>query len=39
MFDHPWRKELYIFGKKLINEFEKMESELDIKVTALRIKL
>lgn len=27
---HPWRKEIYIFGKKLIKEFKKMENELDI---------
>lgn len=30
MFGHPWRKELYIFGIKLINGFKKAESELDI---------
>lgn len=25
---HPWRKELYIFGEKLIAEFEKCEDQL-----------
>ena len=30
MLGHPWRKEIYVFGKKLINEFSKFENELNI---------
>ena len=28
IFGHPWRKELYFFGEKLIAEFEKCEDQL-----------
>ena len=30
MFEHPWRKEIYIFGEKIINEFKDKEKELNI---------
>ena len=30
MFGHPWRNEIYVFGKKIINEFENKEKELNI---------
>lgn len=30
MLGHPWRKELYIFGKELMDEFSKAENELNI---------
>ena len=30
MLGHPWRNELYIFGKELMDEFSKAENELNI---------
>ena len=30
MLGHPWRKEIYVFGKKLIEAFSKYENELNI---------
>lgn len=30
LFGHPWRNEIYIFGKELINEFKNKENELNI---------
>lgn len=30
IFGHPWRNEIYVFGKKIINEFENREKELNI---------
>ncbi len=30
MFGHPWKNEIYIFGKKTINEFKNKEKELNI---------
>lgn len=30
MFGHSWKNEIYIFGKKIINEFKNKEKELNI---------
>lgn len=30
MFGHPWRKEIYLIGDKLINEFAKKEKKLGL---------
>ena len=30
MFGHPWKSEIYIFGKKIINEFKNKEKDLNI---------
>lgn len=30
MFGHPWRREIYLIGDKLINEFAKKEKELGL---------
>ena len=30
MFGHPWNKEIYIFGEKIINGFQKKEDDLNI---------
>lgn len=30
MLEHPWRSEIYVFGKKLINVFKNKEMELNI---------
>ena len=30
MLGHPWRKEIYVFGKELIEAFSKNENELNI---------
>lgn len=30
MFGHPWRKEIYLIGQKLIDEFARKEKELNL---------
>ena len=30
IFGHPWLKEIYVMGEELINEFEKLKTELGI---------
>ena len=32
LLGHPWRKEIYIFGNNLINEFKNKEKELNITI-------